>query len=131
MKNKVLSLLVSAARLQPLKPLVSFFYRHMNNFLPIDRLCEGTHWVAFHHPQPDYPLHILIMPKKVITSLSNAPDEDPGLFSDLFVIVQQLISDFQLEDSNYRLVTNGGQNQAIPIWHWHLVCEASPTGSDH
>ena len=130
-KNKILSLLVSVARLRLAKQLVSFFYRHMNGLLPIDRLCESTHWLAFHHPRPDYPLHILLLPKREISSLATAPKDAPDLYADLFLIVQQLISDFQLEDSAYRLVTNGGQNQLIPIWHWHLICEMSCKGSDH
>ena len=131
MKNKVLSLLVIAARLRPVKPLISFFYHHMNNFLPIDRLCEGTYWMAFHHPRPDYALHILIIPKQAISSLSDAPSGDPSLYADLFKVVQQLISDFKLEHSAYRLVTNGGQNQLVPVWHWHLVYEASSKDMDN
>jgi histidine triad (HIT) family protein len=130
-KNKVLSLLVTVSRQRTVKPLVSLCYRHMIPFLPIDRLSENSHWLAFHHPQPDYPLHILILPKQEIPSLPNAPKDEPGLYADLFTLVQQLISDFKLEDSAYRLVTNGGENQAIPIWHWHLVCEASCKGGDH
>lgn len=130
-KNKVLSLLITVSRQRAVKPLVSLCYRHIFPFLPIDRLCENTHWLAFHHPQPDYPLHILILPKREVSSLPNAPKDAPDLYADLFVIVQQLLSDFQLEDSAYRLVTNGGQNQAIPIWHWHLVCEASCKGENH
>lgn len=122
-KNKVLSLLVTAARLGPVKPLVSFFYRHMIPLLPIDRLRDNAHWVAFHHPRPDYPLHILILPKQEIPSLPCAPNDDPSLYSDLFLLVQQLIKDYQLEGCAYRLVTNGGEYQTIPIWHWHLVCE--------
>lgn len=111
--------------------MVSFFYRYMNDLLPIDRLRENAHWVATLHPSPDYPLHILILPKQGIPSLACAPGDDPSLFTDLFLIVQELIRDYHLEDSAYRLVSNGGENQAIPIWHWHLVCEASCKGSDH
>lgn len=131
LKTKFLAHLLTAARMYPVQPLVSLFYRHMIPLLPIERLRENTHWLAFHHPRPDYPLHILILPKREISSLPNAPRDDPGLYADLFMIVQQLIDDFQLKDCAYRLVTNGGQNQSIPIWHWHLVCEASCKGSDH
>lgn len=92
--------------------------------------------MAIHHPHPDYPLHILILPKEEITSLSSAPQDDPGLYADLLMLVQRLISDLNLEDDAYRLVTNGGQNQTIPIWHWHLISETAcndrnPSGVPH
>ena len=129
LKTECLSLLLTVARWHPLRPLVGILYRHMNCFLPVDRLCENAYWTAFHHPQPDYPLHILILPKEDITSLLLSPTHDPGLYADLFLLVHQLIEKFDLEANGYRLVTNGGPNQSIPIWHWHLVCEASCKGS--
>ncbi len=103
----------------------------MNHFLPIDRLCEGEHWEAFYHPQPAYPLHILILPKQLMPALVEATHEDPNLYADLFRVVQKLISGLKLEDRGYRLVTNGGPNQSIPIWHWHLICEESGKGSEN
>jgi histidine triad (HIT) family protein len=130
LKAETLSLLLAAARWHPLRPLVAFFYRHMNRFLPLDRLGENTHWMAVHHPRPEYALHILILPKQAIPALTHAPSSDPGLYADLFLLVGQMIHQFDLETSGYRLITNGGPNQTIPIWHWHLVCEASCKGSD-
>lgn len=111
--------------------MVSFFYCYMVDLLPLDRLRENAHWVASLHPRPDYPLHILILPKRDIPSLACAPGHDPSLYADLFLIVQELISDYHLQDSAYRLVTNGGENQSIPIWHWHLICEAFCKGNHH
>ena len=131
LKTKIRSLSLKVARLRPLQPLVTLFMQHMDLFLPSDRLGENAHWMAFHHPQPDYPLHILILPKQAIPSLSAAPGDVPALYADLFLIVQALIKVFQLEAHAYRLITNGGQNQSIPLWHWHLVCEASCKGSEH
>jgi histidine triad (HIT) family protein len=96
----------------------------------MDPVSENTHWAAFHHPQPEYPVHILILPKQGISSLSTAPSDEPQMYADLILIVQRLISDFQLEDRGYRLITNGGQHQSIPIWHWHLVCEVPCTDTD-
>lgn len=131
LKNKFLSLLLSVARWRFVRPIVTFSYQHMNRYLPLDRVCENAHWVAFHHPQPEYPLHFLILPKQVISSLPGAPHNDPNLYADLILLMQALIRQFELETQAYRLITNGGQNQTIPIWHWHLVCEASGKGCDY
>ena len=124
-KSELLSLAFAVARLRFLQPLVTFFYPHLHRFLPLERLAENDHWMAVYHPQPEYPLHILILPKAGISSLSAAPSDDPQLYANLIQLVQTLVSDFSLEDQGYRLITNGGKHQSIPIWHWHLVCEAS------
>ncbi len=79
LKTKWLSLLLEVSRWNSLQPFVPFFYRHLFRHLPIDRLGENAQWIAFHHPQPDYPLHILILPKQDIRSLPLAPADDPGL----------------------------------------------------
>lgn len=129
LKTKVLSFSLWAARLRPLKPLVIHFFKPMVHLARMERLTENAHWVAFHHPQPDYPTHILILPKQPILSLTETPGECPGLYDDLFHIVQTLISDFELDIYGYRLITNGGPNQRLPLWHWHLISDHA--GSEH
>lgn len=129
LKNKFLLLLLHAGRLRPFHPLVTFFFNHMDSFLPVDRCYESTHWVAFHHPQPEYPLHILILPKQSLPSLTAAPLVG-GLYTDLIETVQSLVADFDLETHGYRLITNGGPNQTVPQWHWHLVSEKAGKSHD-
>lgn len=123
LKTKWLSLLLEVSRWNSLQPFVLFFYRHLSRHLPIDRLGENAQWIAFHHPQPNYPLHILILPKQDIPSLPLAPADDPDLYADLFQSDQQMVAQFDLEAQGYRLITNGGPNQSIPLWHWHLISE--------
>lgn len=129
-KNDFLSLLLRSAGLRFFRPLVSFFYRPLLTLLPVDRLQENAHWVAFHHPQSDYSFHLLIPPKQAIKSLPDAHMENPSLYADLFMIAQKLIANYKLEQSTYRLISNGGQNQLIPIWHWHLISE-TPSASNN
>lgn len=129
-KDKIFSLLLRTARLRFVKPLVSVFYCPILPLLPINRLQENAHWVAFHHPQPEYALHLLIIPKQAIASLSDAHMDDPNLYADLFVIIQKLITAYNLEHSAYRLISNGGQNQSIPLWHWHLICDEFSTSNN-
>jgi len=129
LKSKLLRFLIKAARWRPFRPFVALFFKHMDKLLPVQRLRENVHWMAFYHPQPDYPLHILILPKQALTSLMAAPLV-PDLYTDLMSIVQMLVTDFQLEARGYRLITNGGPNQTIPQWHWHLISESAGDSYD-
>ena len=96
---------------------------HMSFSLPVNKIKETRSLFAFHHPQPSYPLHILIVPKRPYASLMEVPPEDTVLLSDLFTVVQELVREFHLEDSGYRLITNGGSYQDVPHLHFHLVSD--------
>lgn len=121
LKTRFLSLGLKLARWPIFRPLVRFGFEHMDQFFPVERLAENEHWLAFQHPQPEYPLHILIVPKKAVPNLVTASLDSGETFIALFEIVQTLIKLYDLEDSGYRLITNGGPNQTIPQWHWHLI----------
>ena len=124
LKRKLLALALRFARWRALRPMVGFLFRHLDAFLPVDRLYQNDHWVAFHHPRPGYTLHILILPRKNIPSLMQAPLDSTESYSALFAAVQTLVREFELEACGYRLICNGGPNQSIPQWHWHLISEA-------
>ncbi|MEZ4510613.1 MAG: hypothetical protein R3C62_01950 [Chloroflexota bacterium] len=36
----------------------------MSFLIPVQRLRETATLLAFHHPKPSYPLHILLVPKR-------------------------------------------------------------------
>jgi len=77
--------------------------------------------MAFHHPRPAYPVHILLVPKRPLTSLTDLSLADADFMTDLFSAAQSLIAEFNLEAGGYRLITNGGPYQDIPHLHFHLV----------
>jgi len=72
------------------------------------RLRETDTLIAFHHPQPSYPFHVLLVPKQAYASLLDVPPQATDFMSDLIETVQSLVREFQLELGGYRLITNGG-----------------------
>src|SRR3990170_2886977 len=78
-------------------------FTHMNKFIPFDRISETDTLIAFHHPQPSHPLHILLIPKKGIASLMDLSEEDNILFVDLVRTIQMIVKRFSLEPGVYRL----------------------------
>ncbi len=128
LKEKIFPSLLKAAGLPLCKPFVIFFFKYMNQFMPYKRLLDGIHWEAIYHPKPIYPLHILILPKTSVTSLDQVPNDSSDFYSDLFTLVKKLITMFDLEERGYRLLTNGGPNQSLPQWHWHLISENNRHG---
>ena len=103
------------------RSLAGFLFSKANRFLPIKRLRENGNWLAFNHPRPSYPIHILIVPKRKIADWMSLPIEDAVLYADFVEISQGMIRDFCLEEAGYRLIVNGGPNQTFPHLHVHLV----------
>ena len=82
--------------------------------------------MAFHHPRPSYPFHILLVPKKAVASLKELDPGDCAFLSDLYSAVQSLVDEFHLPA--YRLIVNGGEYQDFPQLHFHLISHIE-TGS--
>lgn len=119
----VSNLAFSLARSKIGRLVVGVMFSKMSFALPVQRLIETSYVIAFRHPRPSYPLHILIVPKSNIESLNSIKLTDADLLVDLFQVVQNLVAEFDLEKSGYRLIANGGEYQEIPQLHFHLISE--------
>jgi histidine triad (HIT) family protein len=105
-----------------LTPLIGWIFAHMSFVIPVQRLRETETLMAFHHPRPSYPFHVLLVPKKAVISLKALDTKDAVFLSDLYSTVQSLVEEFQL--SAYRLIVNGGEYQDFPQLHFHLISDA-------
>ena len=94
---------------------------NMNDWLPINKISETDSLICFYHPQPVYPVHILLVPKEEVRELSHLRTEQNEFLRDLFVTVQSLIAELNLEEPGYRLILNGGEYQDFPQLHFHLI----------
>ena len=95
----------------------------MSQLLPLDRLAETGTLIAFRHPQPAYPFHVLIVPKSQVASLEALDPADSDFLTDLYATVQSLVKQFDLGASDYRLIVNGGKFQDFPQLHFHLISD--------
>jgi len=110
--------------------LLHWAVAHFTFLIPGKKVVETDTLLAFHHPNPSYPLHILIVPKRNYRSLTDLPSQDLAFESDLFRAVRRLVQHFELKDSSYRLVANGGQAQEVDHLHFHLISENFRQGYD-
>jgi len=105
--------------LRYLAPLIGWIFAHMSFVIPVKRLRETDTLMAFYHPKPSYPFHVLLLPKKAVPSLEEFDSTDTTFLTDLYSTVQGLVEEFQLP--SYRLIVNGGAYQDFPQLHFHLV----------
>jgi histidine triad (HIT) family protein len=98
-------------------------------WLPVRRLCETETLLAFHHPRPSYPVHILLVPKAAPAGLEALQGDEMALYADMIAAVQRLVRELDLAPHGYRLIINGGVYQEVPILHAHLISQAPAAGA--
>jgi histidine triad (HIT) family protein len=103
------------------KHWIGWVFENMSFAIPVQRLHETETLLAFHHPKPSHKFHVLLVPKKAIPSLMELNAKDSAFLTDLFRVVQNIVTEHQLEA--YRLIVNGGENQDFPQLHFHLISE--------
>lgn len=113
--------LFQLARSPLCRRFISWTVTHMSFVIPLKRLRETPNLVAFHHPQPSYPTHILLLPKSRLGSLMDISGADTNFLTDLFQAVQSIVAELNLQQAGYRLICNGGPFQEIPHLHFHLI----------
>jgi len=85
-----------------------------------DIVHEDDEIVAFRDINPQAPVHVLIVPRKHIPTLNDAPPEDQPLLGKLLLVAQQLAQKLQVADSGYRLVLNVNRGAGQSVFHIHL-----------
>ena len=106
------------------RKLVGWIFARMSFAIPAKLLHETETILAFHHPKPAYPFHIVLVPKQTVLNLMEL-DPDSTFLPNLFATVQSLVAEFQL--SSYRLIVNGGEYQDFPQLHFHLISTVEAT----
>lgn len=101
--------------------VVGWIFAYMSFVIPVNRLRETDTLIAFHHPKPIHPVHILLVPKRKLPNLMAISTAETDFFNDLYSIAQELVLEFNLEEPGYTLLVNGGAYQDVPQLHYHLI----------
>jgi len=88
---------------------------------PADFIYQDEKAVAFNDLNPQGKIHILIVPRKHLSSIQEMEEEDRLLVGHLFWVAKKIAQEKDL--SGYRLIFNVGEEggQKVPHLHLHLV----------
>jgi histidine triad (HIT) family protein len=100
----------------------NIFLKIINRQIPAKVAYEDDTCLAFHDVNPQAPVHVLIIPKKVIATHDDLTDADKELVGHLHLVAVRLAKKFGL-DEGYRVVVNckGYGGQTVPHLHMHLL----------
>jgi histidine triad (HIT) family protein len=77
--------------------------------------------LAFHHTRPFYPVHIVVIPKRHISSLISLTEADNDLLLELMLVVREVAAQVVSDYGACRVVTNLGEYQDSKHLHWHVA----------
>jgi histidine triad (HIT) family protein len=84
---------------------------------------EDDDIVAFKDITPQAPVHILIIPRKHITGLTDMAPEDETVVGKIVGLSKKLADRFSFSQCGFRVVANSGPDagQAVDHLHFHLL----------
>lgn len=87
----------------------------------VNKVLETDNILAYHHTKPFYPVHIVAIPKKHISSLMALEDRDDELLFELLKVIKEVATQVTEEHGACRVITNLGAYQDSKHLHWHIV----------
>jgi histidine triad (HIT) family protein len=101
---------------------MTIFEKIITRQIPAEIIWEDDDAVAFHDVNPQAPVHVLIVPKKVVPRLTDATDDDAALLGKLLLVARDMAKKLGLS-SGYRVVINSGPDagESVPHLHVHLL----------
>ena len=102
---------------------MTLFEKIIRREIPARIIHEDDEIIAVHDVNPQAPVHVLIIPKKVIPRVGAAAAGDAELLGKLFLAAGQIARSLGVSESGFRLVVNHGHDggETIPHLHVHLL----------
>lgn len=76
--------------------------------------------LAYHHTRPFWPVHIVVIPKSHVPSLTDLGDADASLLTELLAVVREVARDVETTHGRARVLTNLGEYQDSKHLHFHV-----------
>lgn len=90
--------------------------------IPSTKAYEDDTVIAFNDLEPQAPVHVLIIPKKHITSMAEINEENSAVVAHIFEVAAKIAKEKGLDDG-FRVVGNCGESagQTVKHLHFHLM----------
>jgi histidine triad (HIT) family protein len=86
--------------------------------IPAKIAYEDDQYIVIHDISPQAPVHVLVIPKKVIPTLNDLAAPDAALVGGMFLVAAKVMK--ELGQTDYRTVFNCGPGAQQTVFHLHL-----------
>ena len=81
---------------------------------------EDEEVFAFHHTNPIWEAHVVLLPKRHVASLLAMEEADNALLLELMRVARRIAGDLMARHGGCRVYTNLGEYQSSKHLHWHI-----------
>ena len=101
---------------------MTIFEKIIAREIPAKIIWEDDDTIAFYDVNPQAPVHVLIVPKRVVPRLTEATENDRALLGKLLLVARDIAKKLDLS-RGYRVVINSGPDagESVPHLHVHLL----------
>lgn len=85
-----------------------------------DIVFENDDVLAFNDVNPQAPVHVLIIPKKHISTVNDMDAGDEVIMGKLFSVAKMIAAQQGVADDGYRLVVNCNEKAGQTVFHIHM-----------
>ena len=91
--------------------------------LVTDIVYEDEEILAFRDINPVTPVHVLVIPKKHITSLAELTPEDEAIVGKIYMVINKIAKQEGILEKGFRVIVNCGEDggQEVKHLHFHLI----------
>ena len=102
---------------------MTIFEKIIQREIPADIVWEDADVLAFRDVNPQAPVHVLIIPKRVVPRLGDATPADEALLGRLLLASRTVAEKLDLLTSGFRVVINSGPDagESVPHLHVHVL----------
>jgi histidine triad (HIT) family protein len=99
------------------------FCKIANKDIPSQVVFENENILAFKDLSPQAPVHILVIPKKHISSINEINNENSSVVAEIFQAINQIAKQENINESGYRVISNCGEDgcQSVHHLHFHIL----------
>jgi histidine triad (HIT) family protein len=98
----------------------TLFEKIISGELPANIIYRDARVIAFLDIRPAAPVHILIVPHKVIPTADEIADEDEALVGHMVIVARDIARQQGIAKSGYRLIINCNPDSGQEVYHLHL-----------
>ena len=96
------------------------FCKIVNGEMDTDVVYEDEKVIAFEDIDPQAPVHLLIVPKRHISTLLDLSSEDNALVGHIYQVANQLSREYEIADKGFRIVSNCKKEGGQTVFHIHF-----------
>lgn len=86
----------------------------------VEKILETENVLAFYHTRPFWQIHIVVIPKRHISSLLAVDETETEIFLELFDVIKKVSADVVEKYGAARVLTNLGKYQESKHLHFHI-----------